>query len=504
MKKILQFVIMTLLSFGAYAQTIQSYVKDTNNQPIPFVNIIVLSNSDNSLVTGTITDSVGKFTLEVDNTKDKRAIISFIGYKTDTVELKDLTKEIVLLPDESFLPEVEIKSTRQIVKLVDNCLQYDAQAVREKKVVSSAFDLIKELPSVYSQDDNSLTIVGTSSSSILINGRVTTMSYSTLIEYLKSLPAERVKHVEIAYNAPAEWSVSGAAMNIVLEKVHHRSYSGQISSAYVNQYANSVGYGGAGFLSTPKWNIDLSFKDEFANVRHRDGLDIHHNVLGTIYDINSESKSKIKNHCYNVYSSVTYNFNDSKNLNFSYVGTYIPKENTETFTNNSYTGSAKSENHSETYLHNFSLHYQHGRSKDDDILSFNAGGEYTNYRSDYDQKMQYGEYVTEGSISSMSKAFVYDANQKIDAVMAYLNITNRFKGGWTLAYGGRFTYTTNKNEQMNKSLDELTDNYTTNSSVDEYNTRLYVSLRKKFWDDKINLNATLTNEYNNNDGYKNS
>lgn len=504
MKKILICMVFIANCVFCFAQSLECIVKDAAQNPIMFANVVVLNKVNSSLVAGTTTDSTGKFVLNVENTQDKFIIISFVGYKTYSVDLKDLKGEVILETDDTFLQAVEVKSTRQIVTLQDNKLRYDAQAVREKKIVVSAFDLIKELPSVFSNDDENLIVVGTQGTALLINGRVSTMSYDNLINYLKTLPAEKVENVEISYNAPAEWNVKGAAINVILKQERHYTYSGQIGARYRNQSTNTFGATASAFFSSPKWNIDLSYDNAVGKRKNRLITDVHHNVLGDVFDIHSDSYSVTKGNTHNVYSSVTYNIDDYKSINLSYLGAYVPNQNQQGYSANSYTGNSVSDNDVENTLHNISLHYNQDKSKPEQIFSFNAGAEYTNYDNDYTQKMQYAEYSLDGvTLLPLSDAFSYNANQKINKVMGYLNINNSLPNGWNLAYGGKYAYTENKNRQSNTDLSQFaTDNYQTNTLISEHNVRAFVSVRKSLLNNKLNLDATLTDEYYNNDGYE--
>ena len=504
MKKLLILIAVIACRLNAISQPSEYIVKDTAQNPIMFANVVVLNKADSSLVEGTATDSTGKFVLNTANTQNKFVIISFVGFKPYSADLKDLKSEVILESDGTFLQTVEVKAARQIVTLQDNKLKYDAQAVRQKKVVVSAFDLIRELPSVASNDENNLTVVGTQGSALLINGRVSTKSYDNLINYLKTLPAEKVENVEISYNAPAEWNVRGAAVNVILKKERHYSYSGQIGAKYRNQSANSFGTAASAFFASPKWNFDLSYDYAAGKRKSRLITDVHHKVANNVFDIHSDSYSLTEGSTHNIYSSAAYNIDDFKSINLSYMGTYVPRQTQQGSSKNSYTGNSLSDNDIENYLHNISLHYDHGKSRPEQIFSFNAGAEYTNYNNDYTQKMQYSEYSPDGvTLLPLSDAFSYNANQKINKVMGYLNINNSLSNGWSLAYGGRYSYTENKNRQMNTDLSQsAADNYKTTAIISEHSVRAFVSVRKSFLNNKLNLDATLTDEYYNNDGYK--
>ena len=52
------------ISFG---QTFTGKIVDKQNQPIPFANVVAKSATDNSLITGVISDENGEFSIELKN-----------------------------------------------------------------------------------------------------------------------------------------------------------------------------------------------------------------------------------------------------------------------------------------------------------------------------------------------------------------------------------------------------------------------------------------------------
>lgn len=75
--------------------------------------------------------------------------------------------------------------------MINNRLTYDLQSVKQNKIIANAHELLKELPSISSTDGNSLNLAGANGTTILISGKVSSLSTEQLIEYLKTLPAEK-------------------------------------------------------------------------------------------------------------------------------------------------------------------------------------------------------------------------------------------------------------------------------------------------------------------------
>ncbi|MDO5761009.1 MAG: hypothetical protein Q4Q06_08275, partial [Bacteroidota bacterium] len=441
MKKIIFLFSIIFVVTNAFAQNFSSVVKDTNDTPIYLANVAVLSKADSSLIVGTTTDSLGRFSIEVEHTKNKFIMVSFIGFKSYIKDLDLLDNVIILENDATYLEAIEIKAQRQLVRLEEGKLVYDAQVIRDKKVVSSAFDVIVELPTLYTTDGNSILMVGEKSPSIIINGKVSTMNYSTLIEYLKALPAEKVKNVEFAPSAPPEWFVgNGPAINVTIEKEKHHFYSGRLGGSYRNYTVNGTTINGSGFFSSPKWDFFVSGNAGYYVNMSRNIMNIRHHIVNdmedSIYKINSEDFNITRNISDYLYSSVSYKITDSTNVTLDYVGNFMPYKRTKTHSENNLTGDSKGLDNGDNSTHTLSLHYQHSKI-------FNIGAEYTNYINNYDQYMQYAVHNM-----PLEDAFDYEAKQRINRVMSYLNINKGFKN-WCILLGGQYTYTNNHNNQTN-------------------------------------------------------
>jgi TonB-linked SusC/RagA family outer membrane protein len=89
-----------------YAQEhiLKGLISDDNNTPIPGANIVIKGTT-----TGTISDSEGKFTLDLTDYENPVVTISYIGYLTEDVQVGDQTELIYsLVPDLLSLDEVVV------------------------------------------------------------------------------------------------------------------------------------------------------------------------------------------------------------------------------------------------------------------------------------------------------------------------------------------------------------------------------------------------------------
>ena len=104
------------------------------------------------------------------------------------------------------LPEVMIKGERPMVKVKGAALVYDIDRITEGSPVDNAYDALKEIPGVV-ETGGSLTLGGREVT-VIIDGRVTNMTQEQTAQLLKSMSKDRLKDVEVMYNAPARYQVS--------------------------------------------------------------------------------------------------------------------------------------------------------------------------------------------------------------------------------------------------------------------------------------------------------
>ena len=102
---------------------------------------------------------------------------------------KQTGSETILVNDSITLnlPEVFVKAERPLVKMTDGKLQYDIPNLMKSKPVDNAFDILGELPGVGKSGDN-ISLLGTSETIIIINGRKSSMTSEQLADMLKVTP----------------------------------------------------------------------------------------------------------------------------------------------------------------------------------------------------------------------------------------------------------------------------------------------------------------------------
>lgn len=150
-------------------------IAEDDQSALEAATVYVQRVKDSSLVSYTITDKNGAFTIE-DKTADANLnlFISYVGFKTYFQNIKINKEEIDLetIPMEvssSALDEVLIKSTAPVTIKKDT-LEFNVKSFKTKKD-ANVEDLLKELPGVEIDEDGKITVNGKEVNKILVNGK---------------------------------------------------------------------------------------------------------------------------------------------------------------------------------------------------------------------------------------------------------------------------------------------------------------------------------------------
>ncbi len=111
-KKIVVFIIVSLSCYCADAQSVMGRVEDKNETPMFGVNVYWLSST-----TGAVTDENGAFSIQPPAHFPSKLIISFVGYKNDTIEVASVDQKVqVYLENSVNLEEFEVVEREDATK----------------------------------------------------------------------------------------------------------------------------------------------------------------------------------------------------------------------------------------------------------------------------------------------------------------------------------------------------------------------------------------------------
>jgi 5-hydroxyisourate hydrolase-like protein (transthyretin family) len=222
-------------------------IDQQSGNPVEYANVVLLTDKDSVLVTGTITNADGTFILSNLKPGTYRIQFSFIGYvktekrnlvlssKQPSIKLGDLSLPL----DSKNLDEVVVNGERSMMtnKIDRRVITVDKSFAGQS---GSATDVLQTVPSVAVDLDGNVSLRGSDNVTILINGRPSTLTGSSQAAILQQLPANSIESIEVITNPSARFDADGTAgiINIILKKDARRGFNGDanISVGNNNQY----------------------------------------------------------------------------------------------------------------------------------------------------------------------------------------------------------------------------------------------------------------------------
>ncbi|HEV8272928.1 MAG TPA: carboxypeptidase-like regulatory domain-containing protein, partial [Chitinophagaceae bacterium] len=205
MKKILLILLSGFIWLAAFSQksgTIKGVVFDTiAKQPVPAATITVLQSKDSSLVTFTMTNSRGEFSLANVPYGDYRLLVTHVNYHNVNkyFTINDANKNIDLpnieVSDKNkVLEEVVIMAEAPPVTLIGDTVQYNAGSFKTKPnaVVE---DLLKRMPGIQVEKDGTVKAQGQEVKKVLVDGKEFFGNDPKIAT--KNLPADAVDKVQV-------------------------------------------------------------------------------------------------------------------------------------------------------------------------------------------------------------------------------------------------------------------------------------------------------------------
>lgn len=179
MKRYLNLIIFISLSFVCKAQMrhniTATIIDSASKQPLEFTTVAILDIRDTSLISYTLTDSRGVFTLRnIRDDKPARLLISHAGYVSLHHSLKFSKSPLLdlgtLALGSKTLAEVTVKGEIVPIVIKKDTIEFNAEAfkVRPNAVVQ---DLLKKLPGVQVDRDGTITVEGKGVSKIKVDGK---------------------------------------------------------------------------------------------------------------------------------------------------------------------------------------------------------------------------------------------------------------------------------------------------------------------------------------------
>ncbi len=233
-----------LCSLSTFAQLqpfkITGTLTDQDTQlPLESATVYVERAKDSTLVTYTITDKNGAFSVEERvAVKDLKIYISYVGYETFEKDITVTSEEIILgtlkmKTDSNTLDEVVITS-RAPITIKKDTLEFNVKSFKTKKD-ANVEDLLKKLPGVEVDPEGQITVNGKPVNKILVNGKPFFGDDPTITT--RNLTKEIIEKVQVTDTKTDSEAFAGEAsdgqnktINLTIKEENNKGVFGRVAA----------------------------------------------------------------------------------------------------------------------------------------------------------------------------------------------------------------------------------------------------------------------------------
>lgn len=241
------------LAPAALAQSpaaISGAVRNGAGAPIDYATVTLHRAQDSTVVKAEFSDDKGQFAFEPTPAGQYLVSAAQVGFERQWSKPFALNGEKVVLPALTLagsartqLKEVQVVGTRpQFERLADRTVVNVENS--PLSAGNTSLDVLRRSPGVTVDNNDNLALRGRQGLLVLIDGKRQPMTGTELADYLRALPADQVKNIELITNPPAKYDAQGGAgiIAINLKKDQKLGTNGSYNVSY--------GYGRYGKLTT--------------------------------------------------------------------------------------------------------------------------------------------------------------------------------------------------------------------------------------------------------------
>ncbi|HET6995131.1 MAG TPA: TonB-dependent receptor, partial [Chitinophagaceae bacterium] len=240
------FLLLFYIPGSLLAQSkIRGHVTDMNDKPIAGATVLMLNSADSVLVKGTVTSNTGQYFF--DNVTTGRYFISssYVGFSPVSIATFQVTSNNVELdqgvvklePLSSALANVTVTAKRPLYEQRPDRLTINV-ANSITAAGNTALEVLERSPGVVvNRQNNTIAIQGKEGVNIMINGKLTYMPASAVMQLLDGMSAGNIDKIELITTPPANFDAEGKAgyINIILKQNNNFGTNGSFSG--------TLGYG---------------------------------------------------------------------------------------------------------------------------------------------------------------------------------------------------------------------------------------------------------------------
>ena len=220
---------------GSKAPDVSGKIIDENGDPMPYVNVVMMSMPDSAYVQGGITDEQGKFYLTALQ-NGGLVKVSYLGYKTAYIISNGIDLgTITMQPEATLLGEVVVMSTLPKTRVKGEAMRTTIEGTILEKA-GTVSDALSRVPSLEADPNGAVKVLGRGDAEVYINGRkVQDMSE------LSRLRSDQIQHVDVIQNPGARYAASTkAVVRLQLKKAQGEGFSFQDNLTGMYKYNTTL------------------------------------------------------------------------------------------------------------------------------------------------------------------------------------------------------------------------------------------------------------------------
>lgn len=465
------FVTLSFYTLTAAAGWVRGKVVEAGTkEPFQFVNISITRPGSTDIVNAAVTDADGNFKINIAN-GSYQLNATYIGYQVQKLNFSISTdkpnvtlKTILLKEDSKMLNEVQVTGQKSSMKF-----EIDKKVFNVDQTIAntggSASDVLKNVPSVEVDNEGTVSLRGSESVTVWINGKAAGLSSDNQGSILEQMPAESIEKIEVITNPSAKYSPEGTAgiINIVLKRDRKAGYYGSVQAGVDSRGGYNAG-ANINYTSGPlEAYANVSYRHhKFVNGGHSDA---EYYGADTTYQHQS-TDGNMKGGMFFGRAGLTWNATDKDHIYTNFMGmTGTRNEDNTVKTTSGILGAEELYNRNritsgdnDNYMLNFELGYKHEFATDH-YLDFMVSSDQwkSTGNTAYDQTTNYTQNGT--SVNSYQYQHNKFDTKETELQLDYsykINDNNKLEAGYKSSFSRENspveTYYDRAHEQVEQSL----------------------------------------------------
>ena len=242
----------------------------TSREKIEYASITLINLKSNQIVSGALSNKQGDFLIKEIPLGRYKAVIEFIGYKTQQINpinlfpgesggIEQNLGDLKLSVSSINLSQVEVLGESQFIQTIDKQIFTVGKNLASSG--GSGEDVLNQVPTVAVDIDGNITLRGDANVTVLIDGKKVGFDRRSMVD---NLQASMIEKVEVITNPSAKYDPDGVGgiINLVLKRGTFDGFNGNTTLSAGEYNKNNL----SGNLNyrTDKWNI-------FGNASYRIG-----------------------------------------------------------------------------------------------------------------------------------------------------------------------------------------------------------------------------------------